>query len=146
MLRKGTDDLQFIVINDLRLDGSVMLFGDGASYGQSDAEAAVLFLRAGFVTAVEAVKQVRQRFIAQRLFHGVFCLENDVLSRLTERYMDIAVLGCVFDGIVAQDTDEPSDSSLVAVEYQFIFRVDDQIFAVELRHADKRIGSITHGV
>ena len=74
MLRKGTDDLQFIVINDLRLDGSVVLFSDGARYGKPDAEAAVLFLGAGFVTAVEAVEQVRQRLLAQRLFHGVFCL------------------------------------------------------------------------
>ena len=123
-----------------------MLFSDGASYGQSDAEAAVLFLGAGFVTAVEAVEQVRQRLLAQRLFHGVFCLEDDVLSRLTEQHMDIAVLGRIFDGVVAQYADESSDRRLVAVECQFIFRVNDQLLSVEFCHADERIDGITHGV
>ena len=114
MLRQSACDLQPFVIGDLRLDGSIVLFGDGSSYREPDSETTVFFFGAGFVCAIETVEQVRQRILAQRFFHRVFGFDNDIFTRMTKRYLDVVVLGSILDGVLTQDADESFDRSFIA--------------------------------
>ena len=95
-------------------DAAAVFFGDGGGDGQTDAEAALLFLAAGGIGAVKPVKQATALVLGQGGGHVVGYRQDDVSSFGFGSDSYCPVFRRLFHGIVAQDGNQPLDGGPVA--------------------------------